>query len=82
MTAKQIYGFLRRAAIGALFTSYLGRSFYLWNFNITTWSQDDRGIVMATYFLAFVVYVFALALITDVENDRIKQEEERKKRGW
>ena len=82
MTAKQIYGFLRRAAIGALFTSYLGRSFYLWNFNITTWNQDDRGFMMFMYFFAFIIYAFALALITAGENDRIKQEEERKKRGW
>jgi hypothetical protein len=38
--------------------------------------------MMFMYFFAFIIYAFALALITDVENDRIKQEEERKKRGW
>ncbi len=82
MIAKQIYGIIRKSAITALVTSYLTRSFYLWNYNPSTWTETDRGMFLAGYVLVFLIYGFASGMILDGEISRIKREEEAKKRGW
>lgn len=69
MTAKKIISAARNTALTALATSYLGQSFYRWDFNPQEWGDDGRGMFIWTYIMAFAIYACGYCMILTVSKE-------------
>jgi lipopolysaccharide export LptBFGC system permease protein LptF len=72
MTAKKIISAARNTALTALATSYLGQSFYRWNFNVEQWGDDGRGAFIWTYMFTFLIYGCGTVLLLSFPEDTKK----------
>jgi predicted acyltransferase len=73
MTAKHFYTILYRGLIICFITSYLLRSFILWNWDISSWSVQDRMGFVAVYALALLLHTGLSIAIQSFENDRLEE---------
>lgn len=73
MTAKHFYTILYRGLIISLITSYMLRSFILWNWDVSTWSVQGRVGFVAVYALALLLHTGLSMAIQSFENDRLEE---------
>jgi large-conductance mechanosensitive channel len=80
MTAKHFYTILYRGLIIGLITSYTFRSFILWNWDVSTWSVQEREDFIGFYAIAFLLHMFISIITQKLEKERLEEIEAKAKR--
>jgi hypothetical protein len=69
MKLNKALGIARNIALTSLVTSYIGQSFYRWNFNPEQWGPDGRGAFMWTYVMVLTIYGFGFIMLTSITKE-------------